>query len=267
MKKILIAIAVQALALAACQRDESTSGIAEKAVIEAYLAAGAPVEVRIAKMILYGSDGAADSLPDLPVRLLHDGQSFALAPQGGGRYALDPAVLLPVAGATYGLEVEFQGETLTATTSIPAQPMGMKLSATTFDVPDFSGGIGSGPPDFPDPVKINWGAETGAYYLVVVENIETDPAPLFDDIDPDELPSFRSEPVQTNHYELNFQNFKYYGRHRVVLCRILPEYATLYQTNGDNSLNLSNVPTNIVGTRGLGIFTGIAADTLFLDVE
>jgi hypothetical protein len=41
--------------------------------------------------------------------------------------------------------------------------------------------------------------------------------------------------------------------------------AALYSDNSNSSQNLSNPTTNI--TNGLGIFTGISSDTLYLQVK
>ncbi|MBK6828196.1 MAG: hypothetical protein IPG86_15690 [Chitinophagaceae bacterium] len=79
-------------------------------------------------------------------------------------------------------------------------------------------------------------------------------------------PVFRTEPSQTTTQDLSFQQFTYYGNYRVVLYRIWPEYAALYEDNGANSTNLAEPPTNVV--NGRGIFTGInTADTLYVRVQ
>ncbi|NJO24567.1 MAG: hypothetical protein HC867_00495 [Bacteroidia bacterium] len=44
-----------------------------------------------------------------------------------------------------------------------------------------------------------------------------------------------------------------------------PEYAALYNSNGNSSQNLTTVPTNV--QNGLGIFTGVNADTVFVTVQ
>lgn len=75
---------------------------------------------------------------------------------------------------------------------------------------------------------------------------------------------FRVEPTQNNTYEIGSQQFQYYGQHRIILYHINPEYALLYQDSGDNSLNLKSPPTNV--KNGLGIFTAISSDTLYLNV-
>ncbi len=253
-----------ALGFFACEEEE-VSQTADQAVIESYLISGEAIQVKITQIIAFDPENqqTRQTLDKLPVSIIHRGKKYPLSAQGEGIYTLDAKTLVPQAGEAYGLEVIYGSKTLTANTEIPAKPLGFTSSTSTFTVPTFGGGF----PSFPDPVKLNWKSESGAYYLLVVKNIESSPDPIFENIDPEDLPNFRSEPIQANSYELNFQNFRFLGRHQVILYRIRPEYATLYEQNGTNSLNLANVPTNIEG-GGLGIFTGIAAaDVLSLTVN
>jgi hypothetical protein len=264
MKNILLASLL--IFLAACEKENAETSISNQAIVEAYLTSGAPVEVKLTKIIPFDPENqqSLQTLDSLPVAIFYNNEKFALAPQSNGRYRLDPQILLPEAGERYDLEIEYDGKKLSATTTLPAKPQNFKASASSLTVPTF--GSGGGFPTFPDPIELTWASEPDAYYLVVVKNIEADPDPLFDDIDPDDLPNFRSEPVQGGSFEVRFQSFRFLGTHQLILFRIQPEYSTLYQDNGDNSLNLANVPTNITG--GLGIFTSIAAaDTLFLEVQ
>ena len=71
--------------------------------------------------------------------------------------------------------------------------------------------------------------------------------------------------TQSNAAEIESRRIEYYGNHLVLLMHVQPEYAALYEENGNSSLNLSPPPTNI--DNGLGIFTGFAADTLKLLVK
>jgi hypothetical protein len=53
--------------------------------------------------------------------------------------------------------------------------------------------------------------------------------------------------------------------HAVILYKLNPEYSTLYDDSGNSSINLKAPYSNI--TNGLGIFTGMNADTLYLNVK
>ena len=120
-------------------------------------------------------------------------------------------------------------------------------------------------PAMPDPVKLTWTNGDNSYYMVVIENMETAPIAINDY--GDKLPPgrfFRNAPTQTNQYEIQSMQFQYYGRHRLILYHLNADYAALYNDTGNSSQNLTNPTTNI--ENGLGIFTGINADTLLLNV-
>lgn len=60
------------------------------------------------------------------------------------------------------------------------------------------------------------------------------------------------------------QTFKYFGKHYAVLYRLNPDFAALYRSAGTTTQNISTPPTSLV--NGLGIFTGVNADTLAFTV-
>jgi hypothetical protein len=53
--------------------------------------------------------------------------------------------------------------------------------------------------------------------------------------------------------------------HNVILMHVNPDYAALYRSSGSTSQNISTPPTSI--TNGLGVFTGVNADTLKFEVK
>jgi hypothetical protein len=117
-------------------------------------------------------------------------------------------------------------------------------------------------PTFPDPVELNRSNANHDYYIIVVQNIESSPVPT--DTVNENRQAFRTEPIQSNTYKLQAMQFKYYGTHNIILYKLNPEYAALYNDNGSNSLNLTSPESNI--NNGWGIFTGINADTLHIEV-
>lgn len=256
MKKRFIAAMFSSMLLVSCSKeDDGTAGI-NKAVVESYLAPGQPVSVKITKEIEYGVDNVNQPLDNLPVVISHNGTDYNLANTGNGIYS---SSTIPVnIGETYLLKFDYNGVQVTATTTIPEKPANFTQSATTVTVPT------TFPPVFPEPIKLNWGNPNLDYHLVVVTNMETNPTLI--NSTGQGRPVFRTEPSQTTTQDLSFQQFTYYGNYRVVLYRIWPEYAALYEDNGANSTNLAEPPTNVV--NGRGIFTGInTADTLYVRVQ
>jgi hypothetical protein len=252
--------------LAACE-EESSIEFNDVPVVEGYLYTGSPVELKISRKSPFSSDLNLDpkDLDNPSVQIKNGGQTYALSPQGEGRYLSTGNNLQIKTGETYQLEFEFKGKKVSAETTVLSKPQGFKQDVTSIKIARFTFPP-SGNLSFPDPVKFSWINPDQTYYLLVVENLESSLDPIIDiDFGDEEPPRlFRIEPTQNNNYEVRSQQFQYYGRHRIILYHINPEYALLYQDSGDNSLNLKTPPTNV--KNGMGIFTAISSDTLYLNV-
>jgi Domain of unknown function (DUF4249) len=266
MKKIIV-VQLVLFTMVACEKKalNTTIDTLKKPVVEAYLSPGKTPQVKITYQLAFGSgDTTVQSIKDLQVTLETGGVEYPLEYMEN-----DTAYLgnwLVKEQQDYTLRFSYGDGVVTAHSQVPMKPDGFKASAGSLAIPQFSGTPGSGGfPTFPDPVNLTWENTDGAYYLVVVENLESDPESIFETSgDQPPRPTFRSEPEQANAYEIGFQRFEYYGTHRIILFRLNAEYASLYSDNGNSSQNLTTPFSNIEG--GLGIFTGINADTLLLEV-
>lgn len=117
----------------------------------------------------------------------------------------------------------------------------------------------------PDPVTLTWDNDDGSYYIVVIENIEETLDPIRDFGDSTRTGNiFKKPPTTASGIQLRPQEFQYFGRHRLILYHVLPDYASLYSENSSSSQNLTNPSTSI--TNGYGIFTGLNSDTLSFTV-
>lgn len=269
MNKIFVAQFVL-FSLAACEKTSLTTETdsVNRPVVEAYLTPGQNPAVKITYQLAFGSnDTIVQPIQNLQVLIESEGITHTLAYlPSDSMYVADGSWQVE-AGKKYSLRFDFNGSTISAESVVPLKPEGFTSSATSIAIPTFGNpGSGGGPPSFPDPIELSWQNNDGVYYLVVVENLEDNPESIFEDDGGDRpaLPTFRSEPDQTDNYQLGIQNFKYYGTHRVVLFRLNAEYASLYDDSGNSSQNLTSPYTNIVG--GLGIFTGLNSDTLNVEV-
>jgi hypothetical protein len=119
----------------------------------------------------------------------------------------------------------------------------------------------------PEPVYLTWTNDDDSYYLVVIECMEEDPDPVreLNDSIPDRGFMFRKRPTNSQGIEIRPQEFQYFGKHRVILFHVLPDYASLYDETESSSQNLTNPSTSI--TNGYGIFTGMNSDTLLIQVN
>lgn len=234
-------------------------------VVAAYLEAGQTPVVQITRQLAYGILDSSDlNILDLAVYIESEGVEHLLTQNTEGAYVAD-SIWKPAAGKTYRLHFTYNNLEVSASTTVPEAPVNFKASASSIEVPSFDIGGGGTPPDFPDPIDLTWDNTIGEYYQVAVVNTESDPE-LINDMGDDDRPRprFSNSPEQNNSYELGFQSFSYYGNHRVILYRVNAEYVSLTQSTSDNSQNLSAPYTNV--TNGLGIFTGVGADTLNIKV-
>lgn len=231
-------------------------------VVEAYLYSGAPASVRISKLIPYRDDVtfSDEDVDRLHVEIIDetDGAAYTLLPQGDGVYA--DSTLLPILGHAYRLQFAYNGEQVSALTEVAAAPEGVTVSPTSITVQEFGGGFGGGGgmPSMPDPITIEWSNPNGDYYLVVVDNVDSNPTSLRDSAYTDAASlSFLTDLTQDSIVQLSQQQFSYTGRHIVKLCRLQPELVVLLQANTDSrSEPLTEMHANVV--NGFGIFTGIA---------
>lgn len=264
--------------LTACDKAivDTISGGA-KPIVEAYLVPNQPIAIKVKKEIVYTENlsNRETLIPGLSIKITGDGQTYLLKPYSGldSLYRSESNVKLKV-GVTYSLSFDYNGKTISASTIIPTKPVGLKSDVTsvvrTRQIITSTGGFGRDADGNID-VNLSWTNPKSEYHFVVAENVE----PKLDLVITLPISStatfnnfnnrFRSQPAQGTETRLRSQQFQYFGRYNVILLKVNPDYAALYSTEGTTSQNISTPPTTI--TNGLGIFTGINADTLRFQVK
>ena len=257
----------------ACETDSNLIEGGIKPVVEGYLVAGKPISITVKKEIAFTADNSAVQTPilGLSIKVSGNGQTYALKSSGNGLYESDKTVRLKV-GSTYTLAFDYNGKAISASTIIPTKPLGFttdltSIARTKLDLSSGSSSIRN--PDGNTDINLTWTNAASEYHFVVADNIETKPESIitlptntnFQDI----IRRFRSQPVQGTETRLRSQQFQYFGKHNLVLLKVNPDYVALYNSSGTTSQNISTPPTTI--TNGLGIFTGINADTLAFSVK
>ena len=263
--------------LSACEKDSNTIPGGAKPIVEAYLVPNKPIAIKIKKEIAYneGLTNKETLIPGLSIKITGDGQTYLLKPYAGADslYRSEPNVKLKV-GVTYSLSFDYNGKTVSASTVIPTKPVSLKSDLTsvvrTRQVITSTGSFGRDVDGNID-VNLSWANPKSEYHFVVAENIEpkldlvitlpTSSTATFNNFNN----RFRSQPVQGTETRLRTQQFQYFGRYNIVLLKVNPDYAALYNAEGTTSQNISTPTTTI--TNGLGIFTGINADTLKFQVK
>ena len=115
----------------------------------------------------------------------------------------------------------------------------------------------------PDPVTITFANASAGYYIATVLCIDTVLVPVIKDSIPAN-DMLASQPTTGTEIEIRPMMIRYFGVNRIILYHINPEYSTFFMRQASTSQSYQEPPTNIV--NGLGIFTGVNADTLFLRV-
>ncbi|WP_435354156.1 DUF4249 family protein [Emticicia sp. SJ17W-69] len=265
-----------------CTKTNTVINPGEKPIIEAYLAPNHPASMKVYTEIPYSetSEGKSEVIDGLTIKLTgSNGKVFTLKSIGNGQYESAKNELIGAAKTIYTMEFDYKGRKVSASTEIPSKPVNFtidktEISRTQIDlssgVPNFGGGGGGGGPfggGENTSVTLTWSNPENMYHFVAVENTEASPVQIVIPPTGATFPSFRffNEPLTGTNNILRSQSFQYFGKHDVILYRVNSEYAALYQSSGTTSQNLSTPPTSI--TNGMGIFTGINADTLKFTVK
>lgn len=259
--------------LFACEQESVGTTETFTPVVEAYIYAGLPVDsIRITQSISYAQeDSSAFTLDDLSPLLSDGTNSYLLTSIGNGYYQnLD---LIIEAETSYQLSFEYKDKQIQAVTYIPGEKLA-QISAEEVEMEKIEAGSFPGPGAFEpiDPIDISWDNPEGDYYYVLITNTEDNPTYINEILrqrleETGDLERFRriSEPDIMDFYPINPQrDLQQFGEHRVIVYRVNAEYAALYESSSNSTLNISEPPSNI--THGLGIFTGLNSDTLYFNV-
>jgi len=252
-----------AMFLSSCQK----SGNAEfrnLPVVEAYLAPGDKIKVKISEKTPYDENSISGSinLNTLDLHVKFSGRDYPLISLGDGIYADTLGIIPVLSDSSYSLLFNFNGTQVTSSTLIPGKPTSVTQSVTSIKMSQFDSENPSGSSP-PEPVEITFANDDASYYIATIECIDTVLVPVYKDSIPDNDMS-SSQPVTGTSIEIRPMTIRYFGKNQIILYHINPEYSTFFMHQASTSQNYEQPPSNI--ENGLGIFTGINADTLFLNV-
>ncbi len=273
MRKILFL-----LTLTSCLevRDVITPG--DKPVIEAYLAAGQPASMKVFTEIPYSEEDSTYSEPltGLSITLKgSNGQQWVLTEGEDGVYTSPEN--LGEDGTTYSMSFQHNGRTVSAETTLPEKPTGFQTDTEVVYrtsrnlVGGFLPGQGDFEPEEMTDINLSWQNPENIYHFVAVSVLDENASQIVTGTGSNGFmlgpPNrrFNNEPVQGESAVVSSRSFEYFGRHAIILYKLNPDYASLYQNQSSTSQNISTPVSTI--TNGLGIFTGINADTLVITVR
>lgn len=255
--------------LSACKKDDN-SEFTDIPVIESYLNTGKYLSLSVKRQIPFAGDinYCNDDVNNLEITVFCNNTKHILTPVGEGKY--EDRSLIIKEGERYDLSFIYNSRTVSAFTTVPVKPAGFSQSAGSISVIRMDSATiptaGNGRWEMPDPLRLTWENADDSYYIVVIENMEETPDPVRDFGD-NEMPvsRFNKAPTTSDGIQMRPQEFQYFGKHRLILYHVLPDYASLFDENTNTSQNLTNPSSSIV--NGYGIFTGLNADTLYIDVN
>ncbi len=265
---LLLAMAV-ALLLAACQETElADEQSADKAVVNAIIHPGSDFRITLSRLIPFNTDDETDTvytLSALSVLLHINGAVHQLVESSDtvGQYVLPDGVSV-LENDQLELHFAYNNLEVSASSTVPSKPTNPYLSATSY-TPVF--GM---PGQESDPLTVFWDNADGSHYLIICEYMGTS-FTMINDFPGDEEPTQEeleamlitsSQPITTDSYD--FRMFRFTGSHRVIIYHLSEEYVSLIQSGGQSSITISTPYTNL--TNGLGIFTSVNSDTLWLQI-
>ncbi len=259
---------ILALFTSCVERDNSE--FTDFPIIESYLKPGYCLSLTVSRQIPFSSNVkyASDDINNLTITVTNNDVDHILVPLGSGVY-VDSSLII-ADGERYDLSFNYNSMVVSAYTEVPSKPVNYEQSDNEISVMRMDSTwtpVGGGMFEMPDPLELSWNNDDDSYYILVVENMEETLDPVRDFGDDEEIPMgrFRKSPTTASGVRMMPQEFEYFGTHRLILFHVLPDYASLYDKNSTSSQNLTNPSTSIV--NGYGIFTGLNADTLYLEVE
>jgi hypothetical protein len=268
--RIFVALIILSALIYSCV-DRDNSEFSDIPIIEGYLRPGDYARLTVSRQIPFSSNVtySSDDINALKITITNNNINHLLTPLGEGKY-IDSSLIV-AAGERYDLSFTFNSKNVSAYTTVPIKPVDFTESDTSIAVmrmdststPTAGGGMWS----MPTPITLEWTNSDDSYYIVVVENMEDslDPVRQLSSTDTVPLARFNKAPTTSSGLEMRAQEFSYFGRDRLILYHVLPDYASLYDATTASSQNLTNPSTSI--TNGYGIFTGLNADTLYMTVK
>ncbi len=278
MKKLFIIITIIIL-ITSCEKEKLSNGHgANMTVVEGYLYAGQSVDsLRISQTVLLNSaDTLFQGITNATVTIKCNGVTYPLTSRLNmpGYYHGDPNFIIS-AGQTYALKISYNNDTLTSQTVVPAYPIGVQISDTVLTVDTTQvtrGGLSD-----TTSILVSWNNPYKEYYFIILTYKDSTIKPItypyfnsrydttiIDTVRGSFTRRLQSSPIQSSSYKISASSVSYYGNYEFKLFKVTKDYANLYQSRTQSTIDLNEPFTNI--TNGLGIFTAFSVDSLSFKV-
>ncbi|MDX1905761.1 MAG: DUF4249 family protein [Bacteroidia bacterium] len=260
--------------LALCAGCETTVVTTEEplsAVVAGFLVAGEnTLQIRLTSTIPYDTvENPAVYLADAQPVLTIASQSYPLTYTDSGYFELRGVPL--TAGDSCQLYFTFGDQVVSAAAKVPPKPEGLTLSTSkvymyrieegSFDIEALQANMEQ------DPVEISWSQPGDAWFVVSVQNTAAE----IDWVSTLRRPGDSTLYTRLSEAEISSSlalqagfELQQFGRYRVIVYRVNPEYAAMLLDTGGDGFTLEEPVTNIV--NGKGLFTCLNSDTAYFEV-
>ena len=269
MRILSFMLLIVVILLAGCSSNP-VSPDQQQVVLQGYLYAKEPVrDIYVASSkAIGGSDSVENPITTASVVLIRSGVRYQLAPNSSqpGYFLYNGNDLVVNTGDDFRIEIDANGQHVTAETIVPPTPEQMLLSRNTLHFQTDSvqarfGGIRTVINGL-DTAMVTWSNTNGDYFFVVIESI--DPNRQLMRPDSTFTRRFISQPTNQATYTVSPNSILYTGQHVLRLYRVNKEYADLYRSRVQDSRTLNEPLTNV--QNGLGIFSAFASDSAYFNV-
>ena len=263
-----LTLAVSVLLVTACDDNPTDVDDIDLVVVEAFLYSGEQVnDIRLTYTIPLGStDTVGPPINDAEVVLRRDDTAYALVPSGSAGFYHYPGDDLQVSvGDQFRIEVTHSEQTVSGETAVPSPPSGVQISDDVLSVPEIGRRTGGGGLQGAG-LDVSWDNPDDLLHFVAIESLDDTAEPILPEFARNRLGGFRfvTLPTEDDIYTISFLTLEFLGPHRARVYRVNEEYADLYLGRIQDSRDLNEPSSNIVG--GLGVFSAFSSDLVLFEV-
>jgi len=242
-------------------------------VVSSFISPNSTPLVQISKLILFENDitDTTGDIEGLEVYLSDYEATYQMSPVEGkpGQYHYTDSALQIDEGEDYYLEFLYKDIPVSSQTKVPFKPENYEVSTTLIELDRITEGEGGGGPGLnSSTLDLYWNNPDNGFYLVRYEYLESTYDPVNENIvidNPEDVANVTSTPIQDSMYSIRETQFRYFGKYHLILYKITDEYAAVYESLNQSTLeDLSEPITNI--NNGKGIFASFNSDTLLVNV-
>ena len=259
--------------LSGCTESSPLISDEDLVVVWGFVYANEPItDIKLTKTLALDADSSSEFsiINDAQVTVVVNENRFECDYAGDeiGYYQYLDNDLVINSGDKTSIEIEWQGQIITAESTVPNPPSGLNLESNVMEIPNFN--------DFQSlldwrfsenrEIIVNWNQESeDDWFYVVLKNLESNPTPININTNFSErMREIIFPPVQDNTYRIRLPLIEFLGLHEIRVYRVNREYVDLYDSREQDTRDLNEPLTNIEG--GLGVYSAFNSSTINMTV-